>query len=423
MSYEGENSQSFSYQKNNRSNFWTRIVKRPTYEVVGKLERYDLRDLLPGRAALTPGTEHYNAYYRQHPELEERDNKLRVFSSPEDRRRQKEALFSQEPLALALSNIGRLAEHLNNATKIPPVSKVKVKLTPKQASHNIKGVARYLGADLIGIAKINPAWVYSHWGRDERDGFRWGDPIEVPYNYAISIAVAQNFDMLLAGRGISLAPCIETNEFAFNRGAVIGIRLAAYIRALGYPAECSIPGGKVQDIPIAIDAGLGELGRNGLLITKEFGPALRLNTIITDLPLEVDEPVDIGMQDFCSKCMKCADNCSSGAVSQRGQEIVRGVKIWPVDNELCYKLRVSHGGEPVCFTCMSTCPWTKPHNLIHRAAAELASRSSLARTALIWLDDFLYGIKPRAHPFPDWLDFDKEKQNLKSRIITFLHKI
>ena len=63
------------------------------------------------------------------------------------------------------------------------------------------------------------------------------------------------------------------------------------------------------NIPLAIDAGLGELGRNGLLTTEQFGPRLRLCKVLTDLPSELDSPVDMGVQHFCETCERCAEAC------------------------------------------------------------------------------------------------------------------
>ena len=70
--------------------------------------------------------------------------------------------------------------------------------------------------------------------------------------------------------------------------------LAEFIRILGYKA---IPMGNDTSlsIPLAIDAGLGELGRHGLLITPEYGPCVRLCKVFTDLPLEPDKPIQFGV--------------------------------------------------------------------------------------------------------------------------------
>lgn len=405
----------------NRTNFWTRRKETPTYEVVGKLERADPRDNVTTRTALVPGTDKYTTYYQEHPEMEEKDKKLRISSTAEVREKRREELFGNEPLALALSNACRVANLLEN-TNFGAVSKKRIELDPEFAAQNIKGAARYLGADLAGICELNQAWVYSHYPNDGH-GSKWGEPVCLNHRYAIALAGKHNFEMLLAGRGIGVTAAIETSDVAFTKIAVSGVRLTSYIRALGYQAETHMAGGKVNAVAVAVDAGLGEVGRGGLLITREYGPAVRLNIITTDLPLAVDKPVDIGVQDFCARCFKCADTCSSGAIGRGDKEIIRGVKLWPVNNDLCFLARATRGREPVCFNCMSTCPWTKPKNFIHQSAGWLAARFFLARSILIWLDDVLYGKKPRPHPFPDWLEWDRQKLNWKERLSIFLHKI
>ena len=67
-------------------------------------------------------------------------------------------------------------------------------------------------------------------------------------------------------------------------------------------------------MPAAVDAGLGEMGRFGYLITKELGPRVRIFAVTTGLPLVADNPVDIGVEDgryslwICRK--RKADRCN-----------------------------------------------------------------------------------------------------------------
>ncbi len=404
-----------------RTSFWTRRTSSPTYEEVGPLERFDYRMLSNARAELKPGSERYKAFYSMHPELEEHDKKLRPFLTSEQKQQRIADRFGDEVLALALSNSCRIDINLAKYTE-GEVNSRKVEMTPEKAAKNIKGVAKRLGADLVGIAKINPAWVYSH-ARNDDDGLQWGDPLPLDHPYGIVMAIAyHDFDMLLAGRGISLVGNIETDHIVFCLGAVLGVRMTSYIRNLGYNA--TYRGGRVQAVPLAVDAGLGEVGRAGMLNTKKYGPAVRLIVVTTDLPLAVDKPVDIGVKDLCVKCKKCAEVCPVGAMSMKDeQENVRGVMLWPVDGEKCWRHRASGGSDCSCFYCLSACCWTKPVNLFHRAIGELVARFALARTVFAWLDDALYGHQPRQHRLPEWLRWDDSKPPLKERISTFLHHI
>jgi len=59
------------------------------------------------------------------------------------------------------------------------------------------------------------------------------------------------------------------------------------------------------------------LGRNGLLITPQYGPRVRISKVLTDLPLVPDEPIEFGVTEYCEKCKRCAKYCP-------GQAILRG---------------------------------------------------------------------------------------------------
>jgi len=120
---------------------------------------------------------------------------------------------------------------------------------------------------------------------------------------------------------------------------------ARFIRGLGYKA---IPCGNdtALSIPLAIDAGLGELGRNGLLITPEFGPRVRLSKVFTDLSLVPDEPIEFGVVEFCEKCETCARYCPSQAIIY-GERTTQPHNIsnnmagqlkWPVNVDRCFWL-------------------------------------------------------------------------------------
>ncbi|MBU2063384.1 MAG: hypothetical protein KKF93_03225 [Candidatus Omnitrophica bacterium] len=63
---------------------------------------------------------------------------------------------------------------------------------------------------------------------------------------------------------------------------------------------------------IANLAGLGWLGRNNLLVTKKFGSALRLVSVLTDMPLATDSPCP----DNCRNCRLCLSACPAGAIGE-----------------------------------------------------------------------------------------------------------
>jgi len=221
-------------------------------------------------------------------------------------------------------------------------------------SQQIRETAATYGADLVGIGKLDRRWVYSH---DQH-----GHPVEISpeYRYAVVMAVAMDPAAIQTSPAFSAAAAVG---IGYSRMAFAIASLAEFIRNLGYRA---IPMGNdtALSIPLAIDAGLGEPGRNGLLITPQFGPCVRLCKVFTDLPLEVDPPIRIGAANVCRRCGKCAEACPVGAISSEPEPSFEvtcpsnnpGILRWPVNQDRCYSFWVDNGGD--CSTCIAVCPFT-----------------------------------------------------------------
>jgi reductive dehalogenase len=117
-------------------------------------------------------------------------------------------------------------------------------------------------------------------------------------------------------------------------------------------------------VPFAAEAGIGELSRLNKLVTPEFGPAVRLCKVFTDLPMACDKPVDFGLVEFCKKCKKCAESCPTRALSfddepsfkTRGPWNNPGHKAWFEDSYKCFQFWQKAGG---CSICLASCPYTK----------------------------------------------------------------
>lgn len=67
----------------------------------------------------------------------------------------------------------------------------------------------------------------------------------------------------------------------------------------------------IPEVYAGCKAGLGFLGKNGLLITKEYGTFVLLGEIVTDLEIEVDNSLE---EKTCCQCMKCLFSCPNGAI-------------------------------------------------------------------------------------------------------------
>ena len=263
---------------------------------------------------------------------------------------------------------------------------------PKAMSLIIKKMAHWLGADLVGITKLNPDWIYSHWGTYNAKYINFakvGDPIELPseYNKVIVIAHAMPLEQLSKSPGVEAGTNLNYSRVAFSSTS-----MATFIRELGYKA-IPVVNEIGLSIPMAIDAGLGELGRNGLLITPEYGPAVQISKVFTNLPLDCDSPIDFGIQKFCEKCGLCAKYCSADALC-KGKRMDKGwdksnstgLLKWPINAMKCFNFWVENGNH--CSVCIRVCPFTR-FNPVYHSILNTFSSTEILTKMLVSLYEFL----------------------------------
>jgi reductive dehalogenase len=194
--------------------------------------------------------------------------------------------------------------------------------------------------------------------------------------------------------------------------AFIEAELASFIRRMGYNAmTCGNDVG--LSVPLAIDAGLGQYGRHGLLITKPFGPRVRIAKVLTDMPLIPDQPdFDFcnAVTRFCEICEKCATTCPSQSIpygkerSWEGQTISNnpGIKKWYVNVETCYGFWLENGSE--CSNCIRSCPYNKRDGLLYRSFMWFVQHTPWLNRLIIKFDDlFGYGKQKSGEKF--WKKF------------------
>lgn len=216
-----------------------------------------------------------------------------------------------------------------------------------QMSIYVKRAAKLCGASVTGICKLNRHWLYAE--------------ADVPKRIENAIVMATEMD----SDGIATSPAAlaaASTGIGYSKMAFILACMGEFIRNLGYEAmQCG--NDTALSIPLSIDAGFGELGRNGLLITPQHGPRIRICKIFTDLPLEPDKPIKFGVKEFCTKCKLCAKYCKAGAISMDDEPSFQvacrsnnpGAKKWHVNAELCYQFWCENGVD--CSTCISVCPY------------------------------------------------------------------
>ncbi len=197
----------------------------------------------------------------------------------------------------------------------------------------------------VGIAPMDPLYIFK--------GYSIDDP------WVIVLALAPDYEKLKE------VPSDETNGVGvtaigeqYARGTRASYALANWIRAQGYSAT-AYPGPSASAlllIPPAIASGLGELGKHGSLINRQFGAGLRLAGVTTDMPLVATAPDRFGADEFCASCQVCTRACPPAAISE-SKQLVRGVERWYVDFDKCIPYFAEAAS---CGICIAECPWTRP---------------------------------------------------------------
>jgi reductive dehalogenase len=372
-------------------------MKKPTYQkfINGPLVRFDDR---------------YSGFSRFHREQMEKMEKSKSGQGPSGSSTAR--LQKGDPSEIgkrkgfekkdyAISWGGRTVDYLIRAnlySRDSDVDETRMDISDSSAmTRQVKAAARWYGANLVGICKANPAWIYSHWG-DYNAYYsggtaKAGDPIEIPswVKYAVVIIVEMDYD------DIRRSPALDAStSIGYAKMAFVAASLATYIRQFGYHA---MPSGNdyAVNIPLAIDAGLGEHGRHGLLITNEYGPRVRISKVFTDLPLKGDTPIDLGVQAFCERCELCAINCPSRAIMKGERKDTVwdesnniNVLKWPIKAMKCmhwWEKNRSH-----CSNCIRVCPFNKPSGIIHTTTKKVVKSTAVFDRFLVKLDGILgYG--------------------------------
>ncbi len=376
--------------------------------IVGKVKPYDEREIVFARnRSLPPDSGMYQQFYEKHPQWEAYDSARRkkggplgnpgTIDSPHDRSNVA-AMFASQSIPLSLSTADKIRPRSH-----PLFQEQRIDLEPETATQKIRGFTRSLGADLVGIAKINPLWIYSHRGEIFHENWEdWGREIDLTHKHAVVFATEMGFELVGTAPHTPTAIASMGN---YAKGAYISVQLAAYIANLGYSATANhLRHYDLALVPLAVDAGLGELGRLGYLMTKRFGPRIRLSAVTTDLPLKADKPVDIGVEDFCRICKKCALCCPSNSIPSEDQTQVNGTLRWKLNAETCFDYWGKVGTD--CNICMRVCPWSHATTFPHKIIRTLITRNRTARRLFSVMDDIFYGRKPRPKAAPNWAQFN-----------------
>jgi reductive dehalogenase len=266
----------------------------------------------------------------------------------------------------------------------------------------VKGFALHLGAVQAGTCRVDPKWSYSNRGEIFYDNWEdWGQELPDPLPYAVVIATEMDHGNVCTGPH---TPAVVESGTNYALGAYITTLLASWFAHMGYKASADHHRHyNSLVVPLAVDAGLGELGRFGYLISPTLGPRVRLFAVTTDMPLKPDTPIDLGAEEFCKVCKKCALSCPSNSIPDGEKTVYNGVEKWKMNETTCFDYWGRVGTD--CSICMAICPYSRPNRSIHRVARWFIRRSSLAGKVLPHIDNFVYGQRWKPRPPRDWIDY------------------
>jgi reductive dehalogenase len=374
------------------------IVKKPTslsgIEQPKPFRDKDELDTIFARMKLKPSSKEWEEYYQNQPYEFGQDAKARSLPGLLS---EKSLYYNPLTFSSANSNF-QIIEYLHKAIK-HPVNRKMIEVGPEKLTIYLKEWAIHLGAHSVGITELKDYHLYTKRGRGED----MGKSVVQKHRFAFAFTVEMDFLNVQAAPASSIV--FESSQQYLN-SATIALQLAIFLKNLGHDARAHIDGDYEIICPlVGRDAGLGEIGRMGLLMTPKLGPRVRVAVVTTSAPLQVDKvESDPTMVEFCKFCKKCAECCPGQSIPMDEMKEINGVNRWKINSESCYQYWCTSGTD--CGRCISVCPFSHPNNLLHNTIRHLIRRSNiLARFAYI-ADDLLYGRKPKPKKLPNWMSIN-----------------
>ncbi|MCH6548368.1 MAG: 4Fe-4S dicluster domain-containing protein [Proteobacteria bacterium] len=248
--------------------------------------------------------------------------------------------YTQDPDNVAIAKAREAREKFLDI-EVPPVSSEPLDQSAEAWSSDLRAFAATLDMELFGITALQEKWLFERHNLSQK--------------WIIMIGVAHDYDQIKhAPEDLAGAEVIRQ----YGRGTKAAKDIATWIRERGRDA---VPhggpmAGSLLLIPPAIECGFGELGKHGSIINREFGSSFRLACVLTDIPLVATEKETYGVDDFCSRCQVCANECPPEAILPE-KNWVRGEQKWYVDFDKCIPFFNENYG---CAICIAVCPWSIP---------------------------------------------------------------
>jgi epoxyqueuosine reductase QueG len=227
----------------------------------------------------------------------------------------------------------------------------------------LKEKAFYLGADLFGVADLKKF--------DSKNSPLLPENILTNFKYGISIAIALPKAVFMKIEKAPTPEYAKVYNTVNNKLDEISLFLSKFIEKLGFKA-LPIPASQILDKinfrgaithkAIARLSGIGWQGKSLLIISPEYGPRIRIATILTNMELEPDKP----LENRCGNCNICKEICPSQAIkgNMPEKEYYKNREEALFFNRCKEKLmnefaKIENVGYPICGFCIKVCPYSK----------------------------------------------------------------
>ncbi len=239
-----------------------------------------------------------------------------------------------------------LAPRLPRMTRVALAERATACVTPTATADPIDAAeltaafrrhAAAIGLSAVGVARYDPRYHFVDYHGQEK-----GDRVVVGF-------VEQSWEAVQeAPSALSERATFE----AFTKVHELMTNLARWLHACGYAAAAEAGDAHGIVIHYAVEAGLGQLGQNGQLLTPQAGSRCRPTLLTTNAPLEFDSPRDFGVTRICEACQVCVQRCPTGAIPAR-RWMTRGVEKAKINVSRCLPVMGQAYG---CAICMKVCP-------------------------------------------------------------------
>jgi ferredoxin len=221
--------------------------------------------------------------------------------------------------------------------KLPAPPEPPASPSPERLTADLRAYGGKIGLSALGITQYQAKYNF-----EDYRGLNVGDTV-------IVCVLEQNYDstqMIPSERAESTA--LATYGQLEERVVL----LAKWLRERGYAARPEGHVGESLALAYAVDAGLGQLGLNGQLLSPDAGSRARIHVMTTNAKLVFDHPVDYGLEGICDRCRICVERCPAGAIPATRKEH-RGVTKAKLNTKRCLPILGLAAG---CGLCMKVCP-------------------------------------------------------------------